>query len=191
MALHPQKAVASSSFACTLQGRNSKAQVTIASANYPAASLTETRPTTTGQSVVIYTETAACPSLLKIVPFHFANNATGQGVRVIGWNSYGQSSGLTLWTATLLADLTPDYNTTVGSIPSCANFDGTASTAYFYSAITAAGGTPTVSLYSPGVASAANTAPAHAVIDTMGSEIVMLQFKSSGSSNMGCLWYTI
>jgi hypothetical protein len=191
MALHPQKSVISSSIACTLQGRNSIAQVTIASASYPAASLTETRPSTTGQSVVVYNESAACPSLLKIVPFHFANNATGQGVRVIGWNSFAQANGLTLWTATLLADLTPDYNTTVGSIPSCASFNGTASTAYFYSAITAAGGTPTVSLYSPGVASAANTAPAHAVIDTMGSEIVMLQFKSSGSSNMGCLWYTI
>ena len=191
MALHPQKSVISSSIACTLQGRNSIAQVTIASASYPAASLTETRPSTTGQSVVVYNESAACPSLLKIVPFHFANNATGQGVRVIGWNSFAQANGLTLWTATLLADLTPDYNTTVGSIPSCASFNGTASTAYFYSAITAAGGTPTVSLYSPGVASAANTAPAHAVIDTMGSEIVMLQFKSTGTTNMGCLWYTI
>jgi hypothetical protein len=191
MALHPQKAVASSSFACTLQPSNSKAQVTIASANYPASSPTQTRPSTTGQSVVIYDESSRCPSLLKIVPFHFLNNATGSGVRVIGWTSYQQASGPRLWTPTILADLTPSYKTTTVRIPSYANFDGTASTAYFYSAISVANGVPTVYLYSPGVTSPSGDPPAHALVDTIGSEIVMIQFKSSGSSAMGCLWYTV
>ena len=189
MLTSPSKSVVALSYASTKQPRNSKAQVT-ATTSYPSTIPTVTQPTTTGQTVIVYGETADDPSLLKVCPFHFANNATDLGVRVVGWTAYQQSTGVVLWVPTILAELTPAYNSTVGSIPLFANFDGTASTAYFFSAITAAGSTPTVNVYSPGAASAANTPAAHALIDTAGSQIVGLQFKSSAGT-MGAFWYSL
>jgi len=173
------------SFISTEQPQNAKALVTIDSTSYPAASPTLTQPASSGQSFVVYGKGTVYPNVLKVVPFHQLNNATSLGIRVIGWNRYQDTGGL-LWVPTLLADVTPVYNSS--NIPSVA-IDGT--TSYFFSNLTVGGGVPTVNLYTPGTSAGSGTPPAHFVVDTIGSEIVMFQFKSSGSSGMGAFWYTI
>ena len=175
------------SFISTEQPQNRKALVTIDSTSYPAASPTLTEPASSGQSSVIYGKGTVYPSLLKVVPFHELDNATSLGVRVIGWNRYKDTGG-SLWVPTLLADVTPAYNATGGSIPA-EDIDGTEM--HFFSNLTVATGVPTVNLYVPGTGAAAGTPPAHFLVDTVGCEMVMLQFKSSGTSDMGALWYTI
>jgi len=98
------------------------------------------------------------------------------------------SGPASLWTPTLLAELTPAYNSTSGSIPH-AQLDGARH--FLFSALTVGGGVPTVNLYSPGTSAAAGTPPAHAIVDCVGSQIVTAQFKAGTSCNMGVLWYTI
>lgn len=54
---------------------------TAASASYASVAPTATKPTTG----VIYDSPSSAPSLLRVLPFSSVNNATGVGVRVIGW----------------------------------------------------------------------------------------------------------
>lgn len=176
----------------TNQPANNKVQVDVTNANaYDTATLTATQPTTTGQTGVAYEIDNRYPSLVKIIPFAFANNYATPGMRVIGWNWYLQSTGVKLWVPTLLADLTLAYNATSGNIPSFANFDGTANTARFFSSITVATGVPTVNIYTPGTGALSTSPPAHAIVDTVGSQILTLQFKSGTAGTMGAFWYTI
>ena len=60
---------------------------------------------------------------------------------------------------------------------------------YFPSSVTVGIGVPTVNLYSPATAATGNVQPAHAVIDTIGSQYVTLQFKATGSTpTMGAFY---
>ena len=71
------------SFLSTAQPASKFLAPAAASASYGSIAPTDTKPTTG----VIYTlETAVCPSLLRIVPLSSVNNATGVGMRVVGWN---------------------------------------------------------------------------------------------------------
>jgi hypothetical protein len=71
------------SFLSTAQPASQFLAPAAASASYGSIAPTTTKPTTG----VIYTlETAVCPSLLKITPLSSVNNATGVGMRVVGWN---------------------------------------------------------------------------------------------------------
>ena len=96
----------------------------------------------------------------------------------------------TLYVPMVLAELTFAYNATAGSIPN-ADFDG--ARRFFFSSVAASSGVPTVNVYSPGTAAAAGAAPAFAMIDTVGSQFVTVQFKSSTTSNniCGAFWSVI
>jgi hypothetical protein len=96
----------------------------------------------------------------------------------------------TLYVPNVLAELTLAYNGTAGSIPQ-ADFDG--ARRFFFSSVAASSGVPTVNTYSPGTAAAAGTGPAFAMIDTVGSQFVTIQFKSSTTTNniCGAFWSVI
>ena len=161
--------------------------VTASSGTYDAAVPTATAPSTTGQTFLVPTNLGDKPSLLRLVPFHSANNATTPSFRVIGWTAFQQTTGVTLFVPTLLADIACSYNGTAGSIPQFANFNGTASTVYFFHAVAAATGVPTVNVYSPGTGAAAGTPAASVLIDTIGCQYITVQFESS-TGTMGCFY---
>lgn len=150
-----------------------------AGTTYASAVPTATVPSTTGTTFVVPASNGDKPSLLRLTPYHTANNATSLGLRVIGWSVYTQTDGTDMYVPNLLAELTPAYNATSGSIPSV-SVNGT--TQYFFHGLTAATGVPTVNLYSPGTAAASGTPGAHALIDTIGHRYITLQFKSSSGT---------
>ena len=158
--------------------------VTASSGTYDAAVPTATAPSTTGQTFLVPTNLGDKPSLLRLVPFHSANNATTPGFRVIGWTAFQQTTGVTLFVPTLLADIACSYNGTAGSIPSL-SVNGT--TQYFFHAVAAATGVPTVNVYSPGTGAAAGTPAASVLIDTIGCQYITVQFESS-TGTMGCFY---
>ena len=158
--------------------------ITASSGTYDNAVPTATLPSTTGQTFLVPTNLGDKPSLLRLVPFHSANNATTPSVRVIGWTTYVQTNGTPIYVPTLLADLACAYNATSGSIPS---LSVNSTTQYFFHAITVGTGVPTVNVYSPGTSAAAGTPPAGVVIDTIGVQYVTLQFESS-TGTMGCFY---
>jgi len=93
--------------------------VTASSGTYDVAVPTATLPSTTGQTFLVPSNLGDKPSLLRLVPFHSANNATTPSVRVIGWTTYRQTSDTRIYVPTLLADLACAYNGTALSIPAC------------------------------------------------------------------------
>ena len=159
--------------------------ITLTSAQaYDAAVATTTAPSTTGQSALILSPGTDYPSLLRITPFAGANNYTAVGVRVVGWNWYNQTSNTKIYVPTVLADLTMGY--TSGTVDS-ESVDGT--TVFFFSSVTVGTGVPTVNVYSPATAAGANVQYAHAVVDTIGSQFVTLQFKATGTTpTMGAFY---
>ena len=78
--------------------------VTASSGTYDTSVPTATIPSTTGQTFLVPTNLGDKPSLLRLIPFHSANNATTPGFRVIGWSTYTQTSGTPVYIPTLLAD---------------------------------------------------------------------------------------
>lgn len=152
---------------------------------YDAAVATTTAPSTTGQSALILSPGTDYPSLLRITPFAGANNYTAVGVRVVGWNWYNQTSNTKIYVPTVLADLTMGY--TSGTVDS-ESVDGT--TVFFFSSVTVGTGVPTVNVYSPATAASANVQYAHAVVDTIGSQFVTLQFKATGTTPTMGAFYT-
>ena len=150
-----------------------------AGTSYANAVPTTTAPTTTSTTFLIPSSNGDKPSLLRLTPYHTANNATGLGVRVIGWSVYTQTDGTDMYVPNLLAELTPAYNATSGSIPSVSV---NTTTQYFFHGLTVASGIPTVNLYNPGTAAASGTPAAHAVIDTIGHRYITLHFKSSSGT---------
>ena len=158
--------------------------ITASSGTYDNAVPTATIPSTTSQTFLVPTNLGDKPSLLRLVPFHSANNATTPSVRVIGWTTYVQTSGTPIYVPTLLADLACAYNATAGSIPSL-SVNGT--TQYFFHAITVGTGVPTVNVYSPGTSASAGTPSASVVIDTIGVQYVTFQFESS-TGTMGAFY---
>ena len=158
--------------------------ITASSGTYDNAVPTATIPSTTSQTFLVPTNLGDKPSLLRIVPFHSANNATTPSVRVIGWTTYVQTNGTPVYVPSLLADLACAYNATSGSIPS---LSVNSTTQYFFHAITVGTGVPTVNVYSPGTTAAAGTPPAGVVIDTIGVQYVTFQFESS-TGTMGAFY---
>jgi hypothetical protein len=158
--------------------------ITASSGTYDVAVPTATLPTTTSQTFMVPMANGNTQSLMRLVPFHSANNATTPGVRVIGWATYVQTNSTPIYVPTLLADLACAYNSTAGSIPSL-SVNGT--TQHFFHAITVASGVPTVNVYTPGTGAAAGTPPASVIIDIVGSQYVTLQFESSAGT-MGCFY---
>lgn len=152
---------------------------------YDAAVATTTAPSTTGQSALILSPGNDYPSLLRLTPFAGANNYTAVGVRVVGWNTYLQTSGTKIYVPTVLADLTMGY--TSGTVDS-ESVDG--NTVFFFSSVTVGSGVPTVNVYSPATAASANVQYAHAVVDTIGSQFVTLQFKATGTTPTMGAFYT-
>lgn len=160
---------------------------------YTAANavLTQTAPST---GLLFDVNTASVngenPSLLYVMPFLVSATTaqTSIGMRLLGWRKYLQTSDSTFWyIPTVLADLTLGF--TSGTVPNY-TIDGTANTRTF-SSITQVAGTPSVNLYSPATAAAANVEPAFALIDLAGAQYVTAQFKSSGTPDMGAFWATL
>jgi hypothetical protein len=158
--------------------------ITASSGTYDVAVPTATIPSTTSQTFLIPSNLGDKPSLMRLVPFHSANNATTPSFRVIGWTTYVQTNGTPIYLPTLLADCACAYNGTGGSIPSL-SVNGV--TQYFFHAITVGTGVPTVNIYSPGTSAAAGTPPAGVVIDTIGMQYITIQFESS-TGTMGCYY---
>lgn len=161
--------------------------ITASSSTYDTAVPTTTLPATASQTFVLPTNLGDKPSLLRVVPYHTSTAATSTAVRVIGWTTFTQTTGVALYVPTLLCDLTCAFNATGGSIPSFANFNGTANTANFFHSITVGAGVPTVNVYTPGTAASVGTPPAHAIVDTVGFQYVAFQFRSSTGS-MGAFY---
>jgi len=158
--------------------------VTASSGTYDVAVPTATLPSTTGQTFLVPTNLGDKPSLLRLVPFHSANNATTPSFRVIGWTTYTQTNGTPIYVPTMLADCACAYNGTAGSIPS---LSVNSVTQYFFHSITVGTGVPTVNVYSPGTSAAAGTPPAGVVIDTIGMQYVTIQVESS-TGTMGAFY---
>jgi hypothetical protein len=149
---------------------------------YTTTEPTTTAPSTTGQNVLLTTNLGDKPSLVRIQPFcgaavapTSATFASG-GLRVIGWSIYYQTSGTAIYVPNVLADLT--LGLTTGTVQS-ETVNGTVQ--YPFSTCTVGAGVPTVNLYSPGTAAAANVEPCGAVIDTIGMQYIQLQFKATAS----------
>jgi hypothetical protein len=162
--------------------------ITLTSAQaYDAASPTATKPSTTSQSALLYDIGTNYPSLLRLTPITSANNFTSVGMRVVGWNSYLQTAGTKVWIPTVLADVTLGY--TSGTVASL-TID-TVST-FFFSSATIGSGVPTVNAYSPATAATGNVQPASVIVDAVGSQLITLQFKATGTTpKMGAFWATI
>ena len=153
-----------------------------ASASYATIAPTATKPTTG----VVYDLNTGYPSLIRVIPFcNSATVLTGVGMRVVGWNRLVLASGQ-YWFSSVLADFTLSY--TSGTVP---NLTIDTVQHFFYSGVTQVAGTPTANLYSPVTAAGSNVELASVLVDAVGSTLVQLQFKSSGSPTMGALWYTI
>lgn len=153
---------------------------------YDAALPTATKPSTTSQSALLYDLGTNYPNLIKIVPSVSGNNFTSVGMRVIGWSPYSATTGSNPWIPTVLADVTLGYSTTVPSL----SIDGV--TNYFFGSAIVAASAPTVNVYTPATVTAANSEPASVIIDCVGSLLIQVQFKATGTTpKMGAFWYTI
>ena len=162
--------------------------ITLTSAQaYDAASPTATKPSTTSQSALLYDIGTNYPSLLRITPIASNNNFTSVGMRVVGWNAYVQTAGTKVYIPTVLADVTLGY--TSGTVASL-TIDTVAT--YFFSSATIGSGVPTVNAYSPATAATGNVQPASVIVDAVGSQLITLQFKATGTTpKMGAFWATI
>jgi hypothetical protein len=92
---------------------------------------------------------------------------------------------ITAWIPTVLADLTLTYST--GTVPAI-TVNNVSS--YVFSNITQVALSPDASLYRPSTVTATATETASVLVDTVGSQLVQLQFKAN-SGNMGAAWYSI
>jgi hypothetical protein len=162
--------------------------ITLTSAQaYDAASPTATKPSTTSQSALLYDINSNYSSLLRLTPITSNNNFTSVGMRVVGWNPYVQTAGTKVWIPTVLADVTLAY--TSGTVASL-SIDSV--TTYFFSSASIASGVPTVNTYSPATAASTNVQPASVVVDAIGSQLITLQFRATGTTpKMGAFWSTI
>lgn len=89
------------------------------------------------------------------------------------------------WFSTILGDFTLTYST--GTVPSAiVNNNNT----FVFSTMTQVAISPDASLYQPAKVTATDLGTASLLIDTIGHQIVQLQFKAS-SGNMGAFWCSI
>ena len=150
----------------------------------------EPQPTATvPANVNVFTSGSSAPdlngNLLRITPVVSSGAPANCAMRVVGWSVFTQTDGNKLSVPTILADVTLGY--TSGTKPSF-NINATAVTCF--ATATIAAGVPTVNAYSPGTAASGNVHPASVVVDTIGCQIVEVQFKAA-SGSMGALWYVI
>ena len=177
-------------FISTGQNAFRKVQTTSVPSAYAAAGavLTTTKPST---GVLIdwsaNVDTNRNASLLRIFPYSSINNGTSVGLRILGWTTYLEAAGVNRWyVPTVLADITLNYTT--GTVPS---YSVDAATIYTFSGMTQVTGTPTANLYTPYTAATANVEPCSALIDTIGCQMVTVQFKSSATPTMGVFYTTM
>lgn len=159
---------------------------------YTTTEPTTTAPSTTGQNFLIPTNLGDKPSLLRIAPFCGAGSAptsttfASGGLRVVGWSIYTQTSGTAIYVPTVLADIA--LGLTTGTVQT-ETVNGVAQ--YPFSVATVGAGVPTVNVYSPGTAAAANVEPCAVVVDVIGMQYIQLQFKATASVStptMGCFY---
>jgi hypothetical protein len=159
---------------------------------YTTTEPTTTAPSTTGQNFLIPTNLGDKPSLLRLAPFCGAAVAptaatfASPAMRVVGWSIYTQTSGTAIYVPTVLADIT--LGLTTGTVQT-ESVNGVAQ--YPFSVATVGAGVPTVNVYSPGTAAAANVEPCAVLVDTVGLQYIQLQFKATASVSsptMGCFY---
>lgn len=167
-----------------------------AAAAYDAAVPTTTAPAATTQGHLLSAGALGNKaSLLHVIPAATggsaptSSNFTGAGVRIVGWQEYVQSTGVSVYVPKVLADVAlafPSSGTASLSV------DGT--TTYWFNTATVATGVPTVSIYSPGTPTAANVQPAGVLVDVVGCRYVTVQYKATTvptTGSMGVFWATI
>ena len=177
-------------FACTPQPNFGKVEVAVvAAAAFDGQALTNTAPSSSGQTLLLFGPNNEEPNLVRITPYSSAADTSGAQLRVLGWTRYQQASNI-LYVPVLLAEIsTLAYNATVGNIPNV-SVDG--ATRHFFHSLTATAGTaPTVNTYTPGTAASANSPPASFVVDTMGCQFVTLHVRATTAATLGALWYAI
>lgn len=172
----------------TPQRRFSNVSVASVGAAYAAIAPTTTKPTS---GVVIDQVSLAQenPSLLRILPYANATAiGAATGVRVIGWTIESDSAtGNDTYVPAVLADFTLTFST--GTVPTW-TIDG--ATQRPFALMQQVSGTPFANVYSPGTAAATNVEPAHALVDTIGCQMVTVQFRAaSGSPTMGVFTTTM
>jgi hypothetical protein len=159
---------------------------------YTTTAPTATIPSTTGQNFLIPTNLGDKPSLLRLTPFCGAGAApttttfASPAMRIVGWTTYVQTNGTPIYVPTILADLT--LGLTTGTVQPL-SVNGV--TQYPFSVATVGAGVPTVNVYSPGTAAAANVEPCAVLVDTVGLQYIQLQFRATASvasPTMGCFY---
>ena len=161
---------------------------------------TTTKPTTGILFDSTLKSTSDFPSLMNVQPVHIAAgagapsaNLTGIQIRVIGWSRttpLENTANLSLYCPVILAELTPSYATSPNTFSGFYDATGTQYSLRVFSGLTTSSGLPAPSLYSPATTAAANKAPATAVIDLLGSQIVQVQAIAStyNVANIGIFW---
>lgn len=175
-------------------GQNDFRRISVASvpATYAAAGavLTTTKPSAAAGIMIDWranADTNRNASLLRLMPWSSSKVATGVGMRVLGWSIYPEKTSSDVWwIPTVLADFTLTY--TSGTVPEY-TIDGQATSTF--SGIVQVAGTPPANAYSPASILASNVEPAAVLLDTVGCELVTVQFKSSGTPTMGVFYTTL
>lgn len=186
-------------FITTQQSPDSFTAIT-STASFTDPAYTTTKPTGGILFDSTLTSTSDYPSLMNIQPVHIAaggtapaNNLTGIQIRVIGWSRtmpLANTANLNLYCPVILAELTPSYATTPNLFTSFYDATGTQYSLRTFSGLVSSTGLPAPSLYSPATTAAANKAPATAVVDLLGSQIIQVQavVTSAQGINIGIFW---
>jgi hypothetical protein len=160
--------------------------------NFTAPALTTTKPSV---GILLDNTDFSTPdfgegsNLIEAFPFSSISTNTGTGMRVIGWRRYTDTvTGNVWWIPRLLLETVLGYTSSgSGSVP---NYTIDGSSVRTFSQITQTSATPGANLYTPGSYLSTDVTAASVVVDTAGSELVTVNFKSSatGSPNMGVFW---
>lgn len=171
----------------TPQRNLSKVELSAVPASYPAIGIVTTRPTS---GIVVDHVTATgngSPSLLRLIPYSSIKTGTSVGMRVIGWTQYIDKTGTpTYYVPMVIGDYTLTYTTGVVPDPTVEG-----ETIYTFSGLVQVAGTPPSNAYSPASVLATNIEPCAVLLDPIGTQLVTVQFKSSGTPKMGVFSATL
>ncbi len=170
----------------TPQRNMAPVEIKTVGATYSSIGIVTVRPT--AGLVVDFTAASGngSPSLLRLLPYSKINNGTSVGMRVIGWSQYLGANAVTYYIPMVIGDYTLTY--TSGTIPS-PTVDG--ATIYTFSGLVQVAGTPPSNAYSPASVLASNTEPCAVLLDPIGTQLITVQFKSSGTPDMGVFYSTL
>lgn len=165
----------------TAQANLGKIEVgSLSATTYTTLTISTTAPSA---GIVFQDDNPANPNFLHVTPYSSQSSGT-PGFRLVGWRKYWQTATSNfLYVPTVLADCSPTFAGT----PPTGTVDGTSRN--FFSGITQGTAQPAGNLYNPGTSNTDGSI-ASALVDTIGCQIVTVQFKLSTGSGvtMGLLY---